>query len=484
MENNGLYDTMLMNDSIHAVEDDADFVIIGSGCAGSTVARWLSAAGKGVILVEEGAPHQPGLGSSMEIMSKMYRDAGTSVCLGEETVPLLQGKCLGGGSVINAAIQIRFPEWVWQEWVAADKKWEKLLPWKELMEANDTLDRELQITETPPHLLGGNGVAMLKGFGDKAHPIRRNTPGCQGSGRCILGCPNDGKESTDKNYIAMSVKNGARVYSSCAVKKVVIQHKRAVGVEGKFTSGASFKAHARQAVILAASAVQTPWLLLKSGVKLQGNGFMAHPGSSIMGLFDEKINTGPGGTQTAESLHWLKENIKFESMLLPYDLKAARVPGIGRELQSRLEKIDHTAYWQVACKAEARGQVIRGPFGAMVKYSLTNKDRSTILRGISMMAEAMFVAGAKEVWPHVYGVPEAITTVEQARAIAGIKPGPGMMPMAATHLFCGVNVGERFQVEGIDGLVVADSSFFPSNIGVNPMSSIMSAAALVAQAWS
>lgn len=416
-------------------------------------------------------------------MARLYRDAGTTVSIGSDTVPLLQGKCLGGGSVINAAIQIRFPEWVWKEWVATDRKWEQLLPWKELMEANDVLDRELQIHETPDYLLGGNGKMMLKGFGDKAHPIRRNTPQCEGSGRCILGCPNNGKESTDKNYLKMALKNVARIYSSCAVKKILIKGNRAVGVQGQFASGAKFTARARQAVILAASAIQTPWLLLRSGVKLHGNGFMAHPGAAIMGLFDEDLSTVPQGTQTAEVLHYCKENIKFESMILPRDLKAARVPGTGKLLEKRLEKINNTAYWQVACKAEARGKVIRSPIGPLVLYSPTSKDRSNILRGISIMAEAMFNAGAKEVWPSIYGAPEIITTPKQARDIANINPAPGIMPMAATHLFCGVSVREKFQVHDVDGLVVADSSFFPANIGVNPMSSIMSAATLVAKAW-
>lgn len=474
---------MLIDDSLTPIHDDADFVIVGSGCAGSTVARWLAAAGKSVIVVEEGAPPKISNGSSLEAMAQLYRDAGTTVSLGSEALPLLQGKCLGGGSVINAAIQIRFPEWVWQEWVAANKKWERLLPWKELMDANDTLDKELQIAETPSHLLGGNGNMMLKGFGDKAHAIRRNTPQCKGSGRCILGCPNDAKESTDKNYLTIAMNNGARIYTSCAIKKVLIKGDRAIGVEGKFASGAKFTARAKSAVILAASAIQTPWLLLRSGVRLNGNDFMAHPGASISGLFDEDLHNQPQGTQTAEVLHYCKENIKFESMILPYDLKAGRVPGTGKTLQRRLEKIKNTAYWQVACRAEARGKVVRAPFGAMVFYSPTDKDRANILRGLSMMAEAMFTAGAKEVWPSVYGVPEVITTIEQARAIANVKPKAGIMPMAATHLFCGVNVREKFQVDGVDGLVVADSSFFPSNIGVNPMSSIMSAAALVARAW-
>ncbi len=474
---------MLTDNSPVTVDDIADFVVVGSGCAGSTVARWLSAAGKSVIVVEEGAPPRINHGTSLQSMAQLYRDAGTTVSVGSDNVPLLQGKCVGGGSVINAAIQIRFPEWVWQEWVSADRKWERLLPWKELMEANDTLDKELRIEETPTHLLGGNGRMMLKGFGDKAHPIRRNTPGCKGSGRCILGCSNDGKESTDKNYLKMAMQNGARIYSSCAVSKVILKGKKAKGVEGRFASGAKFTAQARTAVVLAASAIQTPWLLLRSGIQLSGNGFMAHPGASVTGLFDEDLQSEPQGTQTAEVLHYCKENIKFESMILPYDLKAGRVPGIGEELQQRLAKLKNTAYWQVACKAEARGKVMRSPIGPLVSYSPTNKDRANILRGIAMMAEAMFAAGAKEVWPSVYGVPEVITTVEQARAIAELKPQPGLMPMAATHLFCGVNVREKFQVEDVDGLVVADSSFFPANIGVNPMSSIMSAATLVAKAW-
>lgn len=474
---------MLINNSTQDVDDDADFVIVGSGAAGATCARWLSAAGKSVIVLEEGAPPKPAEGDALEAMTQLYRDAGASTSIGSEPIPLLQGKCVGGTTVINGAIQIRFPEWVWQEWVTADKKWERLLPWKELMEANDAVDRELQIEETPTHLYGENGGTMLKAFGAKAEPIRRNTPGCKGSGRCLQGCPNGAKQSVDINYLPAAIANGARVYSNCEVKKVLINSNRAIGVEGKFASGALMNARAKRAVILAASAIQTPWLLLKSGIKLNGNGFMCHPGAAMAGLFEKKIFGMPEATQSVHSLRWSKEHIKFESLGMPRAFRAARVPGVGNLLMSRLEKLDQVTLWGVACKAEARGKVTRGPFGPLVLYSPTNKDRSNILRGLSMMAEAMLNAGALEVWPSVYGAPEVITSVQQAKAIADIKSEPGLIPMAATHLFCGVNVREKFQVESVDGLVIADSSFFPSNIGVNPMSAIMSAATLVARAW-
>lgn len=472
----------LINTAIN-IEDDADFVIIGSGPAGATCARWLTAAGKSVIIIEEGGAPVPAEGDALQAMTQLYRDSGTSTTLSKEPIPLLQGKALGGTSVINGAIQVRFPESVWRDWVIADNKWGKLLPWKELEEANDTVDRELDVRQTPPHLLGENGGTFLQAFGDKAHPARRNATRCKGSGRCLQGCPHHVKESVDVNYLAMAQKKGARIYTHCTAKKVMLRNARAIGVKAKFASGEKFTAYAKQAVIMAASAIQTPWLLLKSGIPLNGNGFMCHPGTAMAGLFDKKISGMAEATQSAESLYWLDENLKFESLGMPQAFKMARIPGSGKLLEYRMEKADHVALWGVACKAEARGKVIRGPFGPLVVYTPSDKDRSTLLRGLSIMAEAMLNVGAKEVWPSVYGLPEVITNISEARDIANVKPQRGLFPMVATHLFCGVTIREKFQVENIGGLVIADSSFFPSNIGVNPMSAIMSAATLVARAW-
>lgn len=474
---------MLKDNSQTDITEEADFVIVGSGAAGATCARWLAAAGKSVIVIEEGAPPRPAGGDALEVMTTLFRDAGASATIGQDVIPLLQGRCVGGTTVINGAIQVPFPEKVWQQWTREDKKWEKLLPWNKLMSAQDRLFKELSISATPPELWGQNGGSLLRGLGDKAHPTLRNAPGCKGSGRCLQGCPNGAKQSVDVSMLPKAVADGALIFSSCEVKKVLIKGSRAVGVRGKFASGASLIAYARQAVIMAASAIQTPWLLGKSGIKLTGNGFQCHPGVAVAGFFPQQIHGMPEATQSAESLHWLDERIKFESLGMPRAFRAARVPGSGRVLQSRLEKLDHVACWGVAARAEARGRVGRGPFGPMVHYTPTAGDRQVMLKGLSILAEAMLDAGATEVWPAVYGAPETIYTAQEARSLADIAPKPGLFPMAATHLFCGVRVRDKFQVEGIDGLVVADSSLFPSNIGVNPMLSIMAAATLVAESW-
>lgn len=474
---------MLTDNSNTDITAEADFVIVGSGAAGAACARLLASAGKSVIVIEEGAPPKPAGGDALEAMTTLYRDAGASATIGEDVIPLLQGKCIGGTTVINGAIQVPFPEAVWRDWVKEDKKWEKLLPWDRLMTAQERMYKELSVAPTPPDLMGQNGGTMLRALGDRAHPILRNAPGCTGSGRCLQGCPNGAKRSVDVSMLPQAMKDGAMVYSSCEVKKVLIKGSKAAGVSGKFRSGARLTAYAKHAVIMAASAIQTPWLLKKSGVRLVGNGFQCHPGVAVAGLFPYQIHGMPEATQSAESLHWLGERIKFESLGMPRAFRAARVPGSGRTLQSRLEKLDHVAFWGVAAKAEARGNVTRGPFGPMVHYTPLASDRQVLLKGLSILAEAMLDAGATEVWPAVYGSPETITTAQQARALADIAPKAGLFPMAATHLFCGVRVREKFQVEGVDGLVVADSSLFPSNIGVNPMLSIMAVATLVAESW-
>ncbi len=120
------------------------------------------------------------------------------------------------------------------------------------------------------------------------------------------------------------MKDGAVIYSNCEVKKVLIKGSKAIGVKGKFTSGSVLTAKAKVAVIMAASAIQTPWLLKKSGIKLEGNGFQCHPGVAVAGLFPQKIHGMPEATQSAESLHWLSERIKFESLGMPRAFRAAR----------------------------------------------------------------------------------------------------------------------------------------------------------------
>ncbi len=477
---------MLTDGSPHPVDEEAGVVIVGSGAAGATAARWLAAAGRSVVVIEEGAPPPlvADIPDARAALLALYRSGGASVALGGDALALVQGRCVGGTTVVNGAIQVPLPEEVWREWVTSDARWAQRLPWRALEEARGRMDRELGVTETPAALWGASGAALRRGLGESvSRPTHRNAPGCRGAGRCLTGCPHGAKASADRTLLPRAIADGARVYARCAARRVVIRHGRAVAVEGRFSSGAPMTARARRAVFLAASAVHTPWLLLRSGVGGVGRGFQCHPGAGVAGLFATPAGAVPEATQAMESVAFLRDRFKLESLVLPPALRVARVPGVGQRLVARLALLDRVALWGVSVRAEARGSIHRGPWGPLVRYTTTARDRATLLRGLAVAAEAMLAAGALEVWPGVYGAPEAITTIREARALADVDPAPGVTPLVATHFFGGVPVGACFEAGGVQGLVVADSSLFPTNIGVNPMCAITAVATVVAERW-
>jgi choline dehydrogenase-like flavoprotein len=191
-----------------------------------------------------------------------------------------------------------------------------------------------------------------------------------------------------------------------------------------------------------------------------------------------------GATQGAESIHFRKtERFKLETISLPPDLAAARVPGVGAELADRLSQLGHVAVWAAQVRAEAEGTV-RGGWGGVdrVRYTMTQNDMRAARKAIALIARMMFEAGAKEVWPGVFGVPSVIRTIDDVKLLDNAPLEPRSYSFIATHLFgaarMGVDAGTSvvdpsFKVHGVDGLYVVDSSVFPTNLGVNPQHTIM-----------
>ena len=77
---------------------EADVVVVGSGPAGSAVAREATARGASVVVVEEGPWVRAGEFplSAFDSMASHYRDLGTSTVLGRAPIPYLQGRMVGG----------------------------------------------------------------------------------------------------------------------------------------------------------------------------------------------------------------------------------------------------------------------------------------------------------------------------------------------------------------------------------------------------
>ena len=94
------------------MDEEVDFVVVGSGAAGSVAAHTLAKAGWSVAIVEEG-PWVKTRDFNDDVLGtfrKMLRDAGTQVLKGRAYMPMLQGRCVGGSTLVNSAIAWRMPE--------------------------------------------------------------------------------------------------------------------------------------------------------------------------------------------------------------------------------------------------------------------------------------------------------------------------------------------------------------------------------------
>jgi choline dehydrogenase-like flavoprotein len=477
------------------LELDCDVVIVGSGPAGSAVARVLAPAGLRVVIVEAG----PRLGpadfhrSGFAAMSQSYRELGASVSLGRGFTPIIQGKMVGGSSPINGAICWRLPADVHAAWCAADPGLREALDWETLETLTDAAEGRLGVAPTDPSIAGRkNGLLALgaERLGLEHRPIRRNVVGCLGLGRCMQGCPEGRKNSVDRTLLADAIEAGGVLVSNGEVARVELQRGRATGVVGRCRGGARFVVRARRGVVLAASAVQSPSLLLASGLQQGpvGFGFQGHPGVSMAGRFPEPVHNWEGATQGHEVVGLRKEGLKFEALGMDLSILAARMPGVGSAFASRVADLAHHVEWGVAVRAGARGRVRRVFGKTVVSWAPNPNDVRQYRRGLRVLGEMMFAAGAERVFPGVRGMAPEITDPRALQSLEVAGPSdPAAFAAVITHMFgtCAMGtdpnrsvVRPDFRHHAVDCLYVADSSVFPTNIGVNPQIAIIALASL------
>jgi choline dehydrogenase-like flavoprotein len=486
------------------IEDSFDYVVVGSGAAGAVAAHTLAAAGFSVAIVEEGpwVKTREFQERVYEAFRRMYRDAGTQVMEGRSYIPLIQGRCVGGSTVMNSAIAHRTPEDVLAEWHERFGLRDHITA-EALAPHFDALERDLNVHAVADEVLGANNRMFLDEASHAGLPARkmhRYERNCRGSGRCVQGCPNAAKQGMNVSYVPWALSLGARIFCSCRVDRVLVEGGRATAVlahsrrdDGDDHTARALKLHARRGVLVAGSTIQTPNILRRSGLRARaiGEHFQCHPGYGLGGVFDDPVEMSFGATQGAECTHLRKtERIKLETIAMPPELAAVRIPGTGQELMKNFGSFSNLAVWAVVVRAEAEGTV-RPAWGGgdKVKLSLTRADIERTIKGTAMLARMMFEAGAREVWPGIYGLPGVIRSMDDVRLIEEAPADQRRFSFITTHLFGAARmgmdpaasvVGPDFQTHEARGLYVVDSSVFPTNLGVNPQHSIMGMSRLAA----
>jgi choline dehydrogenase-like flavoprotein len=475
--------------------DEADFVIIGTGAGGATAARVLAGAGLDVLMLEEGPnlkiEERPR--EAVDALRTALREFGTTTSTGLAPIPFLQGCMVGGSTAINSGIIWRIPEDVRRDWIERFGLAE-LVEEKALSRAFEIIEDELEVEVTRADVLGGNSERMAiacEKLGLPGKPITRNARRCVGANNCLQGCPEKARQSMDNGYVPRAMRDGARLHDLMRVERILIEDGRAVGARGVTLDKETrqpvgdFVVRARRAVIVAGGAIQTPVLLRKSGLGgMVGERFQAHPGAAMVGRFpDAPIGMGYGATQGYE-VPMRSRGFKIESLSLPPEMLATRIPGVGAEWQERLANLDQFAQWAVQSRFKAQGTVRPGIFGgARIRYEPLRSDVAQIQDALSLMVRMMFAAGATEVYPGLGGgIPEILTSPDQADLILNMKWKPGDIHLVASHLFgtaCAANDRSKGAVRPdlssweVHDLYVMDACVFPTNMGVNPQHTIM-----------
>ena len=472
-----------------------DVVIVGSGPAGASCAYYLSKAGIKVAILEEGHRVEPVQFevNAFDAMGKYYRDMGASVLMGNCPMPFVQGRAVGGTSLINGAISWRLPENVYRDWVENDKALEEDMPYDKLTSRFEEIEKILNIHPTEKSIAGKKNLLMAKGadaLGLEHRPISRNVENCEGLGRCMQGCPGGHKKSMDLSFLPMA--KGAKIFSGTRAIHIITSKERARGIEAISANGsrATFSAGI---VVLAASAVQTPCLLLSSSIKdaHTGRHFQCHPGVSMAAKFKDEIRAWSGATQGHEVIGLRNQGVKFEVLGYDYSILAARIKGAGREFAREVLDLKHWLNWGAAIRAEAHGRVKPGKKRASIKLHLTRRDVQKVQLGMRYLGEMMLAAGAEYVTPGIPGWHARVTDRKiMARLPEEATSRANAYTMAVTHMFSTCRMGSdpndsvvntKFRHHRVGGLFVADSSVFPTNTGVNPQTSIIALASFCAE---
>ena len=143
---------------------EVDVVVVGSGPAGSAVAREVAASGASVCVVEAGPwmwERPPA--TSLRAMSEGYRAWGASVAWGRPPLPLVQGRMVGGSSPVNGAICWRLPEDVRAAWVAQDPDLAEVLDPERLAQVTDAIEARWGVAPTDPAVAGRKNALLAQG---------------------------------------------------------------------------------------------------------------------------------------------------------------------------------------------------------------------------------------------------------------------------------------------------------------------------------
>jgi choline dehydrogenase-like flavoprotein len=490
--------------------DEADVVIVGSGAGGGIAAELLARAGLRVIIVEEG-PLRTTRDFHMkeaEAYPDLYQESAARKTA-DKGITILQGRCVGGSTTVNWTSSFRTPATTLSHWQRqfglGDLTVETLRPWFEMVERRLNIEEWQQTPNANNETLRAGGRAL----GIDVRPMRRNVRGCWNLGYCGVGCPTYAKQSMLVTTLPTALELGATLYSRLRAERLRLQGDLVTGVDCVAMDERGIRPRAvhislrGRHVVLAAGAIGSPALLLRSGVPdphgLIGARTFLHPTVVSAALMADVVAGYKGAPQSLHSDHFL--DIQAVDGVIGYKLEAAplhpvlfasTLQGYGAEHRQLMQAFPHTQVLLALLRDGFHEQSVGGRVSLredgtpVLDYPLNDFLWDGARRALLSMAEIQFAAGAKRVFA-VHEDCRGWRDWAEARAgIAALPLRPLSMRVVSAHVMGGCPMGtdprhgvtdSRGRPHAFGGLTVVDGSLFPTSVGANPQESVYGLAA-------
>jgi choline dehydrogenase len=261
-----------------------DDVIVGGGSAGAVLAARLSEDPARTVLLVDAGPDYANVESTPTDLRDCWRmslrdhDWGfTAEAVPGREIPYPRGRVIGGSSAVNAAIALRGVPADYDEWASlgnAAWSWKNVLPYFRRLEDDPIgaaevhgrhgpiVIRRWQEDELIPTQRAFLEVCRRLGFPEVAD---HNHPDATGVGSFPQNRRDRLRISTAIAYLLTARERpNLTIRSNCLVHRVLIDDRRAVGLEVE-SGGERARVHGRR-LTLAAGAIGSPAILLRSGI--------------------------------------------------------------------------------------------------------------------------------------------------------------------------------------------------------------------------
>lgn len=436
-----------------------DYLVIGSGPAGATVATELQKAGKRVVLIEQGPWVVWGSMNTMSYSRLMFGN--DTVTTADNGVVVRSGQAMGGGSTVNidlafspleSTIQSRIANWIEKGWLDG-----RFYTQDRISAAYQWVRNAIATRAVSQSELNRDNRALWDGA--NAYGVDPSLYHLNRFPQLLSPSPVTQKRDAARQLIlpaAEDINNPLSVIPDVSIQQLQFA---STGPDGSVkVTGATLLAQtpwvdpqyqntivdpcglkiqpgtpvtiAAENVILSAGTIGSSRILLNSAKNQPaiqnprvGKGLIMHPSFPLIGVFDETINLLEGlDSATYLEAFGVTPGFIFETMGALPAYGAILIPGSGIDVYKKIVQFNHSVGFGVMLvdtPSDNNSVTLNSAGNVVLNYTLSDSDKQRFRNGVGIAIRMMFLSGAKEV---------IIPTNENVLGL------PNFNPMVGTYL--------------------------------------------------